>query len=184
VSVAEAGKRSIAQLFERFQAGTSPVVVLTAFRTELALPQNRLSNASIAADIRDLGWGYARVKGTFVEMTKDDNGKEQPVRNSEESIFGFSGLGRRKLAPVVTKLMEKYRQEAALIMLPKPQEALVLSSDGSTFSLGPWPATVEQMATYYARMRSGPRDRAFTFDAVGNDSVMSRWAVDVFFKNK
>jgi hypothetical protein len=184
VSVAEAGKRSISQMFESLQSGTNPVVVLTAFRSDQLIAQNRLSNNSLALDIRDLGWGYTRVKGTFGDSTQSSNGPKQSVGISEDSIVSTSHLGPTKVVPAVSKLMEIYRQEAALIMLPKTQEAFVLASNDSTLPLGPWPATLEQLATYYARMRGRPTDWVFAFEAAASDSAMTRWAVDVFFKNK
>lgn len=179
VSIEEAAKSSMSRLFHHMQS-EKPIVIITGFRHEQNLRQNRGSNVSLAADIRKLGWGYTPVVGGFVE--KDQEGNDVHVQ--EESLFVNADGDSKHVLTLIQNLLKKYNQEAALVKLPEDPVAVLLWSDGRTTPAGEWKADPDLMATYYTRMRSGARNRQFKFEAAGDDSKMTRWAVDLFFKNK
>lgn len=180
ISINEAAERSMARLFGQLEENPSTVVIMTAFRGERPLRQNRALNKQLASDIRQLGWGYTPVMGGFVEKTADG----KPNRVHEESFFISANGAPKQVVSFVLWLLAKYEQEAALIKLPEQPDAMLLQQNGSMSSVGRWHADPQQMATYYTRMRSGPAGRQFTFEAAGDDSVMARMAVDRYFKNK
>ena len=180
ISINEAAERSMARLFGQIQDNPSTVIIMTAFRGERRLSENRALNRQLAADIRKLGWGYTPVLGGFVEKGAD--GEENRVH--EESFFINANGSPKQVASLVVRLLEKYQQEAALIKLPEQPDAMLMFTNGSTTSVGQWHADPTQMATYYTRMRSGPPGRQFKFEAAGDDSVMTRFAVEKYFKNK
>lgn len=196
ITYAEAAERSMARLYGQIGSGKDIIVILTAFRSERPpgcasnpsecltgdklLAMNRDANRQLVMDIRGLGWGYTPVLGGFME--KLSTGGEKRVH--EESFFITATGNQQKVVASVQKLVEKYDQDAALIKLPDNPQAMLLFRNGSTAPVGEWHADPTQMATYYTRMKGGPKGRQFKFEAAGNDSNMSRWAVDTWFKNK
>jgi hypothetical protein len=184
VGLDEAARRSLAHLFGQLQSNDHTYVIITAFRSEKGLQMNRVANGSLAHDVRQLGWGYTPVLGGFVETSEDEHGRPQQVRVHEESLFVAAGGDARQIKARVIGLLQKYQQEAALLKLPGETQALLLSHDGATSGIGQWKADPHLMATYYTRMRKGPRNRQFTFEAAGDDSNMTRLAVETFFRCK
>lgn len=177
ISFNEAAERSMARLYG--QIHNKAVVIVTAFRSERSLAENRAMNRSLANDLRSLHWGYTPVLGGFVEKTA-----EGEKRVHEESFFVNATGDYGSIVATVRKLLEKYEQEAALVKLPEQPDAVLLWANGTTSPVGQWHADPDQMAQYYTRMRSGPAGRQFKFEAAGDDSMMTRYAVDDFFRKR
>jgi hypothetical protein len=180
VSITEAAQRSMARLYGQIANNEKTVIILTAFRHENDLKTNRQLNVSLGADLRKLGWGYTPVMGGFVE--KGEGGKDVHVQ--EESLFVNATGDPGQVVSTVHELLKKYQQQAALVKLPDDPVAVLLWDDGHTTPAGQWHADPQQMAQYYTQMRSGPPGRQFKFEAAGDDSVMTRMAVENFFKNQ
>ena len=180
VSLDEAANRSMARLYNHINNDEKGVIILTAFRHENDLKTNRQLNVSLSSDIRSLGWGYTPVIGGFVE--KGEGGKDVHVQ--EESLFVTVGLSDPKqIMSKVLDLLKKYQQQAALVKLPGESVAFLLWDNGTTTPAGQWHADPKQMAQYYTQMRNGPAGRQFKFEAAGDDSVMTRLAVEHYFKS-
>jgi hypothetical protein len=64
------------------------------------------------------------------------------------------------------------------------EDASLLYPNGQTVEVGRWPGAPKLMATYCTRMRKGPVDRQFAFETAGDDSNMTRMAVDLYFRSK
>ena len=94
-----------------------------------------------------------------------------------------SGDARQVTAKVIS-LLGKYQQEAALVKYAGSDTASLLYPNGQTVEVGRWQGDPKLMATYYTRMRKGPADRQFAFEAAGDDSNMTRMAVDLYFRSK
>ena len=179
VSLDEAAGRSLGKLFTKIQVSSNPLVIITAFRNERSLSDNRNLNRQLAADIRQLGWGYTPVLGGFLEKV-DSEGQQKEIRVHEESFFVNATGSPQQVMSQVVNLLNKYQQEAALIKLPDNDQVLLLSANGATMPIGIWHADPQLMATYYTRMRKGPPNRQFTFEAAGDDSRMTRMIVDFY----
>jgi hypothetical protein len=182
ISLDEAASRSLGRLFHQVEQSNNPLVIITAFRSERTLIANRSLNRLLAADIRSLGWGYTPVLGGFLEKTQDAQGQQQEVRVHEESIFVNAAGNNQEVVRSVVGLLNKYQQEAALLKLPGNDQTLMLAANGDLSPVGVWNADPQLMATYYTRMRKGPSNRQFTFEATGDDSMMTRWAVDTHYR--
>ena len=180
VGITEAAERSMARLYGQIANNDKTVIILTAFRHENDIKTNRQLNVSLGADLRKLGWGYTPVMGGFVE--KGEGGKDVHVQ--EESMFVNATGDPGQVVSTIHKLLQKYQQQAALVKLPDDPVAVLLWDDGHTTPAGQWHADPQQMAQYYTQMRSGPLGRQFKFEAAGDDSVMTRMAVENFFKNQ
>ena len=182
VSLDEAARQSLSRLFSQFQNAETPIIILTAFRSERTLIANRNLNRQLANDLRALGWGYTPVLGGYLETIADESGQPKQVRVHEES-FLVNAVYSKDLINKVTALLKKYEQEAALLKSPNNEEAFLLFANGQTSSVGKWKADPQQMATYYTRMKNGPEGRQFTFEAAGDDSRTTKMAVDFFLKD-
>jgi hypothetical protein len=179
ISATEAGERSLARLFSELLPTENVVVVLTAFRHGETLAKNRLSNAALRADIRQLGWGYTPVSGCYLDAEKQGEKKV----GLEEAVIATSSESPKRVIAATLKLLTSYQQPAALVKMPD-NLVLLLYADGRTESQGDWPADPQQIAQTYALMRGIPPGRQFRFEAAGDDSVMTRFAVDVYFKSQ
>jgi hypothetical protein len=184
VSLDEAASRSIGRLFGQVSSSANTLVIITAFRGENTLAINRSRNTQLAGDIRALGWGYTPVLGGFVETIPDLHGQPQQQRVHEESFFVNASGEARTVTSQVVKLLAKYQQEAALVKFPVSPSASLLYPSGQASVVGQWQGDPKLMATFYTRMRKGPSNRQFTFEAAGDDSISTRMAVDLYFRSK
>lgn len=170
ISISEAAERSLGRIRAHVE-GDKTIVIITAFRSERSLKENRNLNRLLASDIRSLNWGYIPVLGGFIEDTAE--GKK---RVQEESFFVSIPSELGNVTPKVLELLNKYQQEAALLKFSN-EDAYLLFSDGNKTPVGKWYPDPAQIAPYYTLMRNGPRNRQFKFEATGDDSVVTRWAV-------
>ena len=184
VGLEEAASRSLGRLFSQVSGSPNTLVIITAFRSENTLAVNRSRNAQLSAELRGLGWGFTPVLGGFVETTPDDTGQPQQRRVHEESFFVNASGDARQVTAKVISLLGKYQQEAALVKYAGSDTASLLYPNGQTVEVGRWQGDPKLMATYYTRMRKGPADRQFAFEAAGDDSKMTRMAVELYFRSK
>jgi hypothetical protein len=184
VSLEEAASRSLGRLFGQVSGSPNTLVIITAFRGENTLAINRGRNARLSGDLRGYGWGFTPVLGGFVETTPDRDGRPQQQRVHEESFFVNASGDAQGVTAKVASLLKKYQQEAALVKYSGDDAASLLYPNGQTVGVGRWQADPKLMATYYTRMRKGPVDRQFAFEAAGDDSIMTRMAVDLYFRSK
>lgn len=191
----EAARRSLSRIFRIFTEPKRNVAILTAFRDDYTLPENRQRNRQLMADIRRLGYGFVPVIGGWIE--KQDSGEFRPVE--EESIVVSGPMVERVFTdgPVeapgreaglqfqanIHKLVRKYDQDGALLKLSGSKSAIILEKSGNTFSLGPW--SLNKAAENYTKMRGGgQKGRKFAFEAAGNESSTTRQSVKRFFEDR
>ncbi|MCX7387287.1 MAG: hypothetical protein NTX48_11530 [Planctomycetales bacterium] len=179
IKLSEAGKLCLARLFDAALSARNVVVILTAFRNDHTLQQNRLSNVSLHSDIRHLGWGCTPLAGIYVEMVK-------PVEmhvEYEESLFVNATGSPPQVIAATLRLLHKHQQKAALVRMAD-NEVLTFFADGTTQPLGQWRPDPEHVSQNYAQMKIQLPIRQFRFKAAGDDSVMTRMAVEAFFRNR
>lgn len=176
ISLEEAASRSLARLHTL--STNKAIVIITAFRGENSLQHNRGLNVMLKKDIRQLGWGYTPVVGGFIEQGVDG----QKIHVREESFFVSPTGNEKEITKNVISLITKYKQEVALVKFPEIENAYLVSTSGEKTNVGKWHADPQLMAQYYTRMRKGPQNRQFKFEAAGDDSSSTRLVVDAFFK--
>ena len=184
VGLEEAASRSLGRLFAQVSGSPNTLVIITAFRGENTLAVNRARNAQLSSELRGLGWGFTPVLGGFVETTPDGTEQPQQRRVHEESFFVNASGDARQVTARVISLLGKYQQEAALVKYAGSDTASLLYPNGQTVEVGRWQGDPKLMATYYSRMRKGPASRQFAFEAAGDDSNITRMAVDLYFRTK
>ena len=178
----EAARRSLARIWQQMSDGLNHAI-MTAFRGENTLSQNRNRNMSLMADMRDLGWGFTLVAGGFREKVQDaegnPTGEERDV--DEESFFITGGDDVETFKKQLLSLARKYNQDAVIVKYHDDPVAHMLDDDGTSEPLGQWKK--DDLAQYYTKMLKGPENRKFTFEAAGDMSRSTLMAIDAMFND-
>lgn len=184
VSLDEAARRSLSRAWQLSNDPSVNIAIITAFRGENDLPTNLSRNVQLSLDIRQAGYGFIPVAGGFVERIRDGQGKEtgEEQKVEENSFFISSQDPPEQFKKTILELVNKYNQEAALVRYVGEEDAHLLNANGSQFKVGKW--AIDKLADYYTRMVKGPPDREFVFEAAGDDSVMTQYAVKKFLESK
>lgn len=177
-------------------------VILSAFRSEYTLSENRKRTRNMKNDIRDAGFGFIPVVGGYREIIKQDNpnwekadvisGKENEriYQTTEESVLvpnydmktkepfsDFENL--RKLA---IKLGQKYDQDTVLISPPQGKAHYVITSDRYASSVG---STVGSVDMQFDKMSlANIADAYFTSLAKTINKLKHKSDGGVKFENK
>jgi len=178
----EAARRSLSRIWRQMDDGKNHAVI-TAFRGEKPLPQNRSANAILANDMRTFGWGFIPILGGFREKIRDDSGEETGAEKdvNEESFFATGTDDKTIFNKQLLSLIKKHEQEAAIIKYHDDPVAHLLNYDGSEVPLGQWKK--DSLAQYYTKLQKGPEDRKFTFEAAGDLTRMALMSIDAMFND-
>lgn len=84
--------------------------IFTAYRGIYSHNENKARNASLAADIKKLGYGFFHLDGYFIE----NMGKSDEKHVKEDSLFVISN-GDPAFQKRIQEFNEKYNQEAWLL---------------------------------------------------------------------
>ena len=193
----EAARRSLGRVMKLVKEAVDPQALITAFRGERTLFENRRKNKELEADIRGNHWGFIPVLGGYIEKVKDDEGEETGESRQIEDEESFFVVGKGEGPEFRNKVLElvvKYDQESAAIKCPGDNRGFLLEANGNEFPLGVW--SQNKMAQYYTKMKMGAKDRQFAFEqesdgsesdgpqfeffAAGDSSRSTRMAVDRF----
>ncbi len=190
-SLEEAAGRSMGHIWQQMSDGKNHAII-TAFRGERELPDNRKVNNALAADIRRLGWGFVPVLGGYREKVREraspaglhhvdpvGNETDAEIDVDEESFFVTASNDRGSFKAQVTELVRKYIQQAALIKYGDDDVTYEILPSGQERALGQW--KTDKLAQLYTKMKKGPRNRKFTFEAAGDLTRSTLMAVDGFF---
>lgn len=119
-----------------------PFAALTAFRGEYSLAENRDRNKDLIQQVRDAGFGFAKVKGRYIENKGTD--KENPVDEESIMVFAPKGTDMKAFEKFVTGLGSKFDQDSVLVKSPDNDSAeLVITSPtggdvGDRIDVGQW----------------------------------------------
>lgn len=196
-SLEEAARRSLSRIFRMFTDEKRNAAIITAFRGEYGLAENRQRNRQLMSDVRSLGFGFVPVIGGWIEHVAGG-----PDRTVEEESLVVSGPVVEAVyadapveAPAATaaeqfktnmhRLIRKYDQDGVLLKLAGSTDAIILNNDGSSFTLGPW--RLNSAAQYYTKMRRGGqrgKKMEFAFECAGAENMATRQAVQKFFEER
>lgn len=140
-----------------------PVALLTAFRGEFDREQNVQRNKTLAAQIKQAGYGYFFVDGYWVE----NEGTENEVHVAEDSIFAIGSADKEtEFKQLAIQLGKKYNQDAVLI---KDSTGVKLYDQvGNSFlDLGEFKPG--KLAQAYTRLRNNKDSNTFVFEAERDD---------------
>jgi hypothetical protein len=160
-----AARRSFARTLAKFKPqATTAVAILTAFRGERTLAENRMANAQLANELQELNLSYYPVIGMGQEDIPAFFGLLQlVVPTSEESFI----VQPRGVIPVeifeatILDVVKKYGQFGAMMKLPNLAQAFLLrSSDGVRENKGSEVGERSATDDYYTQLKQGARAHA------------------------
>jgi hypothetical protein len=146
-----AARRSFYRSTSKFEPDVDkPVAILTAFRGEVPLAENRRANAQLADDLKGLDLGFYPVKGAGQEVRLRFGLIPIVVPSSEESFIvqPRAHMTEEAFVSKIQGLLRKYSQFAAMMKLPSFQQSFLLHSDGDRVDIGSsvGPTTVQARA--------------------------------------
>jgi hypothetical protein len=137
----------------------NPYIIMTAFRGEYNLGENRKRNAKLISDIRGKNLGGKAVVGNWVENEDDPN----PTPVKEESFFIVwterCGLSPDEFRQFGIELMKKYGQEA--ILYSDGTDVYQLSKNGKEEKIG---KTVSMSVSKIGNAWSTLKGKKFVFE--------------------
>lgn len=138
-----------------------PLGIVTAFRGEYDRKENVTRNRKLAADIRDGGFGFFVVQGSYIE--KKGTPEERRVR--EDSFFVTTRPENEgNLLGALRKWCRDYEQESVLWKPLSSDVAFGVGQDGSMTSLGVFHPN--RVSDYMSRLRGSPG--SFVFEQAGS----------------
>jgi hypothetical protein len=152
--------------------GDKPFAILTAFRGEFNRDTNIRRNRALAADIRNLGYGFFFLDGFWVE----NQGTPEERKVSEDSLFVIGREGSdKKFIEQIVKLGAENNQDGVLI---KSVDGINIydKAGNVTYTLDNFnPGAAGEM---YSKLRNNKRSNTFMFseerDDIGWGGRMSR----------
>lgn len=168
-----AARRSFVRSVSKFQPrATKPVAILTAFRAERSLADNRAANAGLAKDLQQLNLSFYPVQGMGQEDFPALFGLVQVVQPCSEESFVVqprSEMTEGVFEATIRDLSRKYGQYGAMMKLPStPQAFLLRTSDGERENKGSEVGSRTPQDDYYTQLKAGPR---------ADSSMLSRWEI-------
>jgi hypothetical protein len=166
-----AARRSFARSVGKFQSqATKPVAILTAFRAERSLADNRAANAALANDLQQLILAFYPVHGRGQEDFPVLFGLVRVVQPSSEESFVVQPRGEmteRTFEAMIRSLSQKHGQYGAMMKLPSTLQAFLLRcSDGGRENKGSEVGATTPQDDYYSQLKGGPR---------ADPSMLSPW---------
>lgn len=131
--------------------------ILTAYRGSYSLNLNKIRNKSLAAKIRNLGYGFFHLEGHFIE----NKGTSEEVEVKEDSLFVISN-GDSNFNNNIKRLAKEYEQES--IVLKNKNKIFVFDIEtGKSFDIGEYhPGKIGE---YFSKLKTS-YGGTFVFEAV------------------
>lgn len=141
--------------------------IITAFRSERTLSQNRAENRKLTAELRKNGFGFIKLDGFWIE----NEGTPEEIEVEEESFFITAPPNESdKLKGLIRKMVKTYNQEAAVFRPAATKDgggsggdgsAHLIKNNGSEVQIGK--PTFSKVGSIYSRMR-GRASKTFVFE--------------------
>lgn len=167
-----AARRSFRRSIGKFEPqARKPVAIMTAFRGERSLADNRAANSALADDLQKLKLGFYPVHGMGQEDVPALFGLQVVVPSSEESfvVQPRGEMSDEAFEATIRSLLQKYGQFGAMMKLTRASQAFLLrSSDGGRENKGSEIGARTLKDDYYSQLKSGPR---------ANASMLSPWEI-------
>jgi hypothetical protein len=134
--------------------------IITAFRSERTLTQNRAENRKLTAELRKNGFGFIKLDGFWIE----NEGTPEEIEVEEESFFITAPSNESgELKGLIRKMVKAYNQEAAVFRPAdtKDGSAYLIKNNMGEEQIGK--ATFSKVGSIYSRMR-GRASKTFVFE--------------------
>lgn len=152
---------SLSRVWQHFSDPNTCAAILTAFRNGNSREQNIARNKTLAAQIKNQGWGYVYVDGAWDET--DDNGNKVMV--AEDSILVIAPDHNANFASIIHTLGNQYNQDAVLVK--DDQGARLIFNNGSEESVGN--IQPGQLGSIYTKLRNNKKASTFIFKEERDD---------------
>lgn len=152
---------SLSRVWQHFDDPNKAVGILTAFRGDYDYEENVARNKSLAADIRNAGYGFFYVDGNWIE--NQGTPTERTVK--EDSIFVIGKATDPNFAATLHKLGNAWDQDAVLIK--DKNGARFITKSGSSTPAGS--ISPGSLGTAYTKLRNNKRSNTFTFTEERDD---------------
>jgi len=157
-----AARRSLKRSMGKFapQVVEKPVAILTAFRGEVPVADNRRANTRLADDLKRLNLGFYPVIGAGQEERRWLFGLFRYVVPSREESFVVqprADMTEGAFVSVIQGLLQGYGQFAAMMKVPSSPQAFLLYSDGGREDTGSGVGPATAQDNYYTQLKGGPR---------------------------
>lgn len=157
------------------------VGIITAFRKDLKLSENRKWNGALKACISNLGYGFFNVKGFYIQ----DHNTEEATPVEEDAIFVISGADN-KLKKDLIKLGIKFEQDSILFKPFNSKDAILIGTNSAEFpglgkehTLGAW--SPNKIDEFYSKSKG----RAFVFASAEEElGWFGKWAKSLMEKRQ
>jgi hypothetical protein len=168
-----AARRSFAHSLGKWQQPLDkPIAILTAFRADQSLANNRARNVALANDMQQLDLGFYPVLGRGQEDFLALFGLVRVVQPSSEESFVVQPQGEMSeevFEATIRRLLQKYEQYGAMMKLPStPQAFLLRTADGNREYKGSEVGATTPKDDYYSQLKVGPR---------ADTSMLSPWEI-------
>ena len=150
-------------------------MMISACRGERTEEENKKKTDELSNDLRDLGYGYIRILGGYIE----NKGTEDEKEVTEESFFvpKPKNTEDKKFFDDAIKLCKKYGQDSVLISLPDFVDFGYYDKNGDfDFSPGEkFIANDKQIGQYFSKLVKGSRaGKKFAFDDIKVEWLATR----------
>lgn len=150
---------SLSRVWQHAESTDTAFAILTAFRGEYTYEDNVKRNRSLAADLKNQGYGFFYLDGYWVE----NSGTDQERRVKEDSIFIIAKT-QQGFAQTIHSLGNRYDQEA--VVVKDAEGTRLIFKDGSETSLGK--LRPGKLGTIYSQLR-GKKNATFVFESERDD---------------
>jgi hypothetical protein len=152
---------SLSRVWQHFGDPEKAVGILTAFRGDNTYEQNVARNKSLAADLRNAGYGFFYVDGYWVE----NQGTDEERKVKEDSIFVVGKASDPGFAANLHRLGNSFNQDAVLVKDSKGTR--LIFKDDSEQALGK--INPGALSTMYTKLRNNKKSNTFTFTEERDD---------------
>jgi hypothetical protein len=153
---------SLSRVWQHFFSNKNRSVgILTAFRGEYPYEENVKRNKSLAADIRNAGYGFFYVDGYWIENQGTEH--ERPVK--EDSIFVVGPASDTSFKSKIHSLGNKYDQEAVIVK--DTDGTNIVFKNGDRENLGT--IAPGELGAIYTKLRNNKKANTFIFKEERDD---------------
>lgn len=152
---------SLSRVWQHYNDPTKSICLLTAFRGDYTYEENVARNKSLAADIRNAGYGFFYVDGNWIENQGTPN--ERKVK--EDSLFVIGKSDDKDFANNLHKLGNQFNQDA--IFVKDSAGSRFINKDGSVNEVGQ--LSPGSLGTAYTKLRNNKQANTFTFTEERDD---------------
>ena len=152
---------TLSRVWQHSQNDETVFAILTAFRGEYTREDNLKRNASLAADVRGMGYGFFYLDGYWIENQGTDDEKHV----SEDSLFVIGKATDTNFAKNIHELGNKYDQEAVVVKDESGVE--LIFKDGSKVDIGS--IKPGQLGDIYSKIRKRGKNATFIFKEERDD---------------